>query len=188
MRRCALSNQDEKEYTAFPDVPWRNHLQEFFEVPIVVSALNLPKGVRMLEVGCGRGIALPALMRICEPNSLTGLDIDADLIAAAKKRMASRDLEVNLIHGDLRQMPFKDSSFDLVIDFGTCYHISNAEAGLHEIARVLSKGGSFVSETYMNQLLAHPVNSPNRKKVPWDAEFSLVIQRRVLLWSKRIKD
>jgi len=182
-----LSNDKEGEDVEFPNVEWRNYLQKWLEVPTVVKVLDLPKGVRILEVGCGRGIALPTLIRLLDPISITGLDIDGDLIAIAKKRMAKRGFKVNLVQDDVRQMPFEDGSFDLVIDFGTCYHISNADAALREISRVLSEGGSFVSETYMNQIFAHMVDSPNRNKVPWESEPSLTVEKRVLLWSKRKK-
>lgn len=182
-----MNKRNKGEYVEFPDVPWRNYLQKHFEVPIVVNVLDLPKGIRILEIGCGRGIALPALMRLLEPTSITGLDVDGDLIAIAKKEMARMGLSVNLVQGDARKIPFADNSFDLVIDFGTCYHISNADAALHEISRVLSNGGAFVSETYINQVFAHLMRSPNRKKVPWGREPLLVIEKRVLFWSKRRK-
>jgi ubiquinone/menaquinone biosynthesis C-methylase UbiE len=83
-------------------------------------------------------------------------------------------------------MPFDDESFDLVIDFGTCYHITQPERALREIARVLSVGGIFVYETPVNQLLSHPIRSFGRR-LPWQAAPELVPQRNAVLWASRLK-
>lgn len=79
-------------------------------------------------------------------------------------------------------MPFPDGSFDVVIDFGTCFHVSRPEAALCEIARVLDARGRFVHETRLSQLLAHPCRSTGRK-LPWTAAPQLVRSRTALLWA-----
>jgi protein-L-isoaspartate O-methyltransferase len=48
-------------YVAFGNVETRNTLQARIEVPLLIRALGLPRGGRVLEIGCGRGIALPVL-------------------------------------------------------------------------------------------------------------------------------
>ncbi len=45
------------------------------------------------------------------------------------------------IQGDLKQLPFKDNSFDLVISIVTLEHIDNPLVALKEISRILKKGG-----------------------------------------------
>jgi ubiquinone/menaquinone biosynthesis C-methylase UbiE len=60
-------------------------------------------------------------------------------------------------------MPFADESIDIVIDFGTLYHIARSPAALDEIARVLVPGGAFVYETKASQFLSHPVRSRGRR-------------------------
>ncbi|MGH7528501.1 MAG: class I SAM-dependent methyltransferase, partial [Gemmatimonadales bacterium] len=62
------------EYRPFPNEGGRNWRQEHIEIPLMLRALRLPRGARLLEVGCGRGVALPALARHLAPARLVGLD------------------------------------------------------------------------------------------------------------------
>lgn len=170
-------------YEPFPNVERRNVLQECLEVPALVRSLRLPVGARVLEVGCGRGVALAPLAELCLPRRLVGLDIDVELLAIARTRLAGRGVHAELVHGDVRDLPFDDRSFDLVVDFGTCYHVGDAALALAEIARVLDHGGRFVHETPLSQRLAHPVRS--RGRLPWRAEPRLTRDRTAVLWSTR---
>jgi ubiquinone/menaquinone biosynthesis C-methylase UbiE len=178
----------DEEYRPFPDVDRRNLFQETLEVPAMVRALGLPQGQRVLEVGCGRGVALEPLLRRLRPKHLTGLDVDRALLEIARARLegAALEREIELQMGDVRALPFPDASFDLVVDFGTCYHVARRERALREIARVLAPGGRFVHETRLSQLLAHPLRSFGRF-LPWEVVPELAPERHALLWATRVK-
>jgi ubiquinone/menaquinone biosynthesis C-methylase UbiE len=174
------------EYTPFPDVARRNSWQETLELPAMVWALGLPSGERVLEVGCGRGVALPALSRLLRPRRLVGLDVDGCLLEQARERTEGLAGGIELREGDVRTLPFDDASFDLVVDFGTCYHVARRAQALREIARVLATGGRFVHETRLSQLLAHPLRSWGRL-LPWEAVPDLPVETHALLWASRVK-
>lgn len=174
------------DYQPFPDVARRNLLQEGVEIPVMVQLLGLPKGGRVLEVGCGRGIALPPLALALQPELLAGVDIDASLLAEAARRVDEKEIPVRLCGADVRGLPFPGRSFDVVIDFGTCYHVKTPERALREIVRVLSDGGLFVSETLSNQLLSHPFRSL-RRPLPWGTVPELKLYRQGVLWKARRK-
>jgi SAM-dependent methyltransferase len=178
------------EYKPFGNMESRNSLQGRVEIPMLLWALRPPVGGRVLEVGCGRGIALPVLAERLRPSSLVGVDIDPALVAIARRQMRAAELDVTVLEGDVRELPFDDGSFDLVIDFGTCYHVgggvSGARTALSEIGRVLRPGGRFVHETPVAQHLAHPVRSFGRR-LPWATQSALVSERRAILWSMRRK-
>ena len=174
------------EYRSFPNGLTRNGLHAALEVPMLVRTLALPRGGRVLEIGCGRGVALPVLARLLRPSLLVGLDVDSALLGAAAERLAAFGVTADLVHGDVRHLPFPDASFDLVVDFGTCYHIADAAAALREVARVLDADGLFAHETPVSQRLAHPVRSA-RRVLPWRAAPLLAPHRTAVLWSARRK-
>ncbi len=174
----------DREYRPFPNEEGRNSRQGSLEIPLMVRALGLPMGGRVLEVGCGRGVALPVLARLLRPSRLVGLDPETEFLAEAQSRLGDAGIAAELVPGDVRRMPFPDAAFDLVVDFGTCYHIARAETALAEITRVLADGGLFVHETPVSQLLSHPVRSFGRR-IPWPLAPLLERQRTALLWCAR---
>jgi ubiquinone/menaquinone biosynthesis C-methylase UbiE len=164
----------------------RNLLHMRLAVPVLVRALRLPPGCDVLETGCGAGIGLTALAANCRPASLTGVDIDDDLLEQARARFSARGIVASFVHGDVRELPFPDESFDLVVDFGTLYHVQPAQQAISEIARVLRVGGMLVHETSISQLLAHPVGAP-RRRLPWRSAPQLRPWRNAGLWACRSK-
>jgi ubiquinone/menaquinone biosynthesis C-methylase UbiE len=170
------------EYRPFPNAEARNRRQESIEVPLFLSILGVPRGARVLEIGCGRGIALAPIVQQRAPARLVGLDVDQGLLDEAAGHVAG--LPVELICGDVRALPFPDASFDAVIDFGTTYHIGRPLDALREISRVLAPGGRFCHETPLAQALSHPVRWGGRT-LPWSEVPELRHGRRAVLWSCR---
>ena len=173
-------------YQPFPNEEGRNSRQSQLEIPAMVRALEIPSDSRILEVGCGRGIALPVLDRLCSPRRLVGLDIDPELLVEAAANLREHGTRAQLVAADVRRMPFADGAFDVIIDFGTLYHIARPQAASAEIARVLAPGGMFVHETMASQLLSHPVRSRGRR-LPRLEHDGLRQRRWAMLWSSRSK-
>ncbi|HUQ20843.1 MAG TPA: class I SAM-dependent methyltransferase [Gemmatimonadaceae bacterium] len=178
------------EYIPFGNVEARNGIQASIEIPLLIRALRLYPTPRILEVGCGRGVALPVLAARLGPHELVGIDIDPKLVALANERVRFERVDATILEADVRNLPFDAGTFDLVIDFGTCYHVSGgmdgARKALKEIARVLSPRGLFVHETRIAQRLAHPIRSFGRK-LPWNDVSELVPERKAGLWGARRK-
>ena len=173
-------------YRPFPNLSWRNGLHASVEVPAMVRILRLPSDSRVLEVGCGRGMALAPVARLCRPRVHAAIDIEPEFVAEARAGASDNGIDVRLEVADIRRLPFDDGSFDVVIDFGTCYHIDRPESALSEIARVLAVGGLFVHETPLSQLLAHPIRTRGRA-LPFTAAPSLRPARWAGLWAARQK-
>jgi ubiquinone/menaquinone biosynthesis C-methylase UbiE len=169
------------EYRPFPNEHGRNWRQEHVEIPLMLRTLRLPRAARVLEIGCGRGIALPTLARHLTPARLVGIDIDTSLLADARTRLDETATRAELIVADVRCLPFPDGYFDLIIDFGTCFHVARAEQALNEVARALTFAGIFATETRLSQMLSHPIRSRGRR-LPWPAAQTLAPRRRAGLW------
>ena len=164
----------------------RNVLHGHLEVALMARLLGIRDGQRVLQVGCGSGVALPHLSKLCRPRVMTGIDIDATLLDEAKDRLRDRGVGAHLIRADVRKMPFPDGAFDLVIDFGVCYHVERPGDALREVSRVLDTSGTFVYETPAAQTLAHPL-ADRTQRLPWGDAPSLTPRRRQLLWASRTK-
>ena len=91
----------------------------------------VPKGARVLDLGCGDG-ALLAHLQATRGCSGYGIEIDDTNVQACVKR------GVNVIQLNLEEglALFGDASFDVVLQIDTLQHLRNAETMLQETARV----------------------------------------------------
>lgn len=105
----------------------------------IIEGLDLKKGERILEVGCGNGYYLSLLNRLDLNLDLTGIDIDQPALIDAAKFIGDRS--VKLILADGSKIPFPGSSFDKVVMSEVIEHVEDEEAVLKEVFRVLKKGG-----------------------------------------------
>ena len=91
----------------------------------------VPKGSRVLDLGCGDGALLAHLQRT---RACTGYGIeidDANVLACVK-----RGVNVIQLNLDAGLTMFVDASFDVVLQIDTLQHLRNAETMLRETARV----------------------------------------------------
>lgn len=74
-----------------------------------------------------------------------GVDISSEVVKLARKRMKNRVDIDKFVVGDIRDLPFEDIFFDIVISFGTIEHIREQTKACCEAFRVLKPGGLFIS-------------------------------------------
>jgi demethylmenaquinone methyltransferase / 2-methoxy-6-polyprenyl-1,4-benzoquinol methylase len=92
-------------------------------------------GDRVLDAACGTGEL--ALAGVAAGGSVTGLDFSEPMLERARRKAP----ELDWVRGDVLALPFDDGSFDAAtIGFGI-RNVSDLEAGLRELARVLRPGG-----------------------------------------------
>jgi ubiquinone/menaquinone biosynthesis C-methylase UbiE len=99
----------------------------------------------VLELGCGTGRLTVPLARA--GASMTGLDRSAEMLEYAHSRAARlpRRDRPSLIRGDIRALPFRDSSFEVVLaPYGLLQSLlgnRDLDRGLGEALRVLRRDG-----------------------------------------------
>jgi demethylmenaquinone methyltransferase / 2-methoxy-6-polyprenyl-1,4-benzoquinol methylase len=101
-------------------------------------------GARILDLCCGTGDMAFALRRAAAKSSpqIVGADFShAMLERAAVKSNPQTETAPRWIEADALNLPFPNASFDLVTSAFGFRNLSNYDAGLREIYRVLGAGG-----------------------------------------------
>ena len=101
-------------------------------------------GASVLDVGTGPGVLLRELARRRADLQVTGVDLSADMIAAASRNLAPFGERANAVVGDVTDLPFPDDSFDLITTSLSLHHWEHVDAAAPELARVLRRGGRVV--------------------------------------------
>lgn len=118
---------------------------EPFSVPLyeaVFAALAIGDGLRLLDAGCGAGLALQ--MAAARGATVSGIDAAEALLEVARERVPDADLR----HGDLEDLPFADDAFDVTTSFNAVQYAADPEVALGEIRRVVRPGGAVAIITW----------------------------------------
>ena len=121
------------------------------EVGFINSTLNLPQAVpgetevaRILDLCCGHGRHTVELA--AAGYSMVGQDLSATFLDLAKDAAATRNLQIQFVHADMREIPF-DGEFDAVINMFTAFGYfddTENQKVLDAVARALKLGGKFL--------------------------------------------
>lgn len=96
-------------------------------------------GERILDVATGTGWT--ARRVAAQGATVTGVDLGADLIEAAKTAAAEARLTIDFRVADAEKLPFEDRRFDAVISTCGVMFVRDPKAAAAELARVCKKGG-----------------------------------------------
>jgi len=91
-----------------------------------------------MEIGCGQCFLIPELSRHC--NSVYGIDLHNELKkteSIVKKECAGN---FNLINADIRGIPFKKGTFELIVCLSALEHIKELDSAIREITYVIKEG------------------------------------------------
>ena len=110
---------------------------------------RLEAGIRVADLGCGRGMALTELAQRYPRSAFTGLDLDAESIAWASERAAALGLEnVQFERRDLTTFAADadPAVFDLVTTFDSVHDQASPISLLKGIRRALAPGGVYLMQ------------------------------------------
>ena len=95
----------------------------------------------VLEVAIGTGLNLPLYP---DGVRLTGLDVNPDMLAGARRRAATLGRTVDLVVGDAMDLPYADDRFDTVVSTWSLCGVPDERQVVAEMVRVLRPGGSLL--------------------------------------------
>ena len=103
-----------------------------------------PRGVRIMEIGCGTGYAMLNLGLAGVLEEAWGCDISQGMLDVCGDNAQSLGIKAHLQQADAESLPYEDGSFDLVIGHAVLHHLPDLDASFREIHRVLKPGGRCV--------------------------------------------
>lgn len=106
-----------------------------------VIKLGTLKGLRILDLGCGHGMASVLFAR--QGALVTSLDVSTGYLAETKNRASANGLQLNILAACAELLPFADNSFDLVWGNAILHHL-NLDFASSEILRVLVPKGKAI--------------------------------------------
>ncbi len=103
------------------------------EYHLLASLLAPNPSETLLDVGCGTGYFTRRFAADAADSKVVGTDIDLEML-----RFADRHSEpsISFVAADARQLPFCDSSFDLVVSVTALCFIQDEKQALREMLRV----------------------------------------------------
>lgn len=151
----------------------------------LVAALALRGDERVLDAGCGRGLALIACAKKLTTGKAIGVDLwaakdlsdnnpNATLANAAAEGVADR---VAVETGDITKLPFADASFDAIVSMTVIHNIPSRDGrdrALRELGRVLKPGGRMA--------IFDLLHTARYAQVLRDAGLTVEILSREILW------
>ena len=106
----------------------------------MVDRYAFNQSLNVLDVGCGPGVILEAML--VRGHSVRGLDLSEDMVREANERLGCYGQSNSLCaKGDIEALPFADESLDAVLCLGVLPYLREEQNGVHEMSRVLRKGG-----------------------------------------------
>jgi ubiquinone/menaquinone biosynthesis C-methylase UbiE len=96
----------------------------------------------VLEIGIGSGFNLPFYSN--QVTKIRGVDPSSKLLQMAQKRANSLVIPVDLMNASAEELPVENQGVDTVVMTWSLCSISNPEAALAEMLRVLKPGGDLL--------------------------------------------
>jgi ubiquinone/menaquinone biosynthesis C-methylase UbiE len=127
---------------------WNDDFTDF-----LAETLRPRPGNRILDVGCGEGIAEIRIGRLhVSQMRLVGVDLMIERVMIAKHQTAGHNQRVAFATADACHLPFRDGTFDSTFCVAVLQHIGDVGAAVSEFARVTRAGGRVLAVEPDNRL------------------------------------
>jgi len=142
----ALSRTLKPETVASEVEAWRydemdhSHVNGQFVDDLVAAGLP---GLDVLDLGTGTAQISIALCQRLAQVRVMAIDLSAPMLDLARRNIEIAGLRerIQLVLGDVQQLPFADHMFDVVMSNSIVHHLATPDGPLREAYRVLRPGG-----------------------------------------------
>jgi len=148
----------------------------------LLDRLELKGDERLLDIGCGRGAVLLMAAQRLPDGRAVGVDVwsatdqsgNAEQVTRRNAALEGVADRVELHTADMRQLPFDDGSFDVLVSSLAIHNVPGAgerAKALREAARVLKKGGKLAiadiryTSVYARELEAYGLKITERRSL-----------------------
>ena len=107
----------------------------------LVQAAGVTPGDVALDVGCGPGGLTQALAELIGGGNVAAVDPSRSFVRACRARVPDADVR----EGAAESLPFADDAFDATLSQLVVNFMRDADAGLAEMVRVTTRGGTVAS-------------------------------------------
>ena len=140
------------------------------------AEVNRLPGNGVLEVGVGTGLALPCYNA---SKRVTGIDLSADMLRLARRRVAQEGLATvdTLREMDAEHMDFADASFDIAVAMFVASVVPHPRLLLAEMRRVVRPGGHLLFVNHFAaergpRLWVERAVAPASRGLGWHTDFA----------------
>lgn len=121
-------------------------------LPSLIKYIGVKKGDKLVDLGCGTGTFTRYLAKgLGKECEVIGVDSDRQYIEYAQKKVVEEDLVdcIDFIESDVYNLPFEDETIDSITDHTLLINLDNPDRFIKEELRVLKKGGSISTSTFL---------------------------------------
>jgi phosphoethanolamine N-methyltransferase len=133
------------------------------------------RGKHVLDIGCGAGGIDCLLVRDYGAAKITGIDVEASVLAAAHRRIHEAGISdrVQLMQVEPGPLPFADAMFDVVFSKDSIVHIPDKHELAKDVFRVLKPGSRFVASDWLMSHDGEPSPEMRTYLVSEDLDFGM---------------
>lgn len=167
----------------FVNSPIRRNLRERSVRRLTGLLSGVPDRPEVLEIGCGEGAAIPAILSILNPSRMEAFDFDELQVERARRHLKGELGRLALGTGSATAIQSPPAAFDVIFQFQVFHHIPNWRTALVEVNRVLRPGGYFIfTDTPIGFFRQLPFGPLYRALTdhPYDMMFSMADYERAL--------
>lgn len=110
------------------------------ELELMLEWLNLQGGEVILDAACSGGLYARTLLEHEPGLTVHALDFSLPFLKRAKEYAERNGVSPTLVHADVRDLPYEDSSFDAIVCGGSLNEFTELDRTLGEFARILKPG------------------------------------------------